>query len=192
MAGNPNRHGPHCPALSAAMNRAYAQPASQRLTTLLAIWLTSYMAVSKDDVAAASVFKALADSTRRRILEDLSKGELAAGELASRFPISGPSVSRHLAVLRAAGLVTERRSANRVMYSLAAGPLESYVGEFLSAVCPDRSPARRSGKKKAKAPGKSPGKAKRKTSSTAEASRATAEVPGYRDGAGRDHLTATV
>jgi DNA-binding transcriptional ArsR family regulator len=86
----------------------------------------------------ASVFRALADPTRRQILQDLRPGELAAGEIASRFTISGPSVSRHLAILRAAGLVTERREANRILYSLVEDRLASCVGGFLSAVCPDQ------------------------------------------------------
>jgi DNA-binding transcriptional ArsR family regulator len=86
----------------------------------------------------ASVFRALADPTRRQILQDLRDGELAAGEIASRFPIKGPSVSRHLAVLRAAGLVTERREANRILYSLAGDRLALCIGGFLSAVCPDQ------------------------------------------------------
>src|SRR5215469_6720237 len=55
--------------------------------------------------ADAGVFKALADPTRRQILQDLREGELSAGEIASRFPISNPSVSRHLTVLKSAGLV---------------------------------------------------------------------------------------
>ena len=106
------------------------------LTSLVARWLNSYMASGKDETEAAAVFKALADSTRRHVLEDLSKGDLAAGELASRFPISGPSVSRHLAVLKAAGLVSERRSGNRVIYSLASDRLATHVGDFLATVCP--------------------------------------------------------
>ncbi|CAM5625241.1 hypothetical protein SCALM49S_00949 [Streptomyces californicus] len=57
-------------------------------------------------------------SLRRQILEDLRGGELAAGEIASRFPISAPSISRHLGVLKGAGLVTERRDANRILYRL--------------------------------------------------------------------------
>ncbi len=165
------------------------------MTGLLAIWLNSYMAVSKDDAEAAAVFKALADPTRRRILEDLSQGELAAGELASRFPISGPSVSRHLAVLKAAGLVTERRHANRVIYSLINDRLAAHVGDFLSKVCPERAPARRPGKKKAKTAQKSPGKAKHKAAAPPEpprSERSTAEGPAHREGAGRDQLTATV
>jgi DNA-binding transcriptional ArsR family regulator len=86
----------------------------------------------------ASVFRALADPTRRQILQDLRGGELAAGEIAARFPISGPSVSRHLAILRAAGLVFERRDANRIIYSLAEDRLALCVGGFLSAVCPEQ------------------------------------------------------
>ena len=107
-----------------------------------------------DESAVASVFRALADPTRRRILQALRKGELAAGDIASRFPISGPSVSRHLAVLKAAGLVTERREANRVIYSLLADRLALCVGSFLAAVSPEEMPARHQGKKKAKAPDK--------------------------------------
>jgi DNA-binding transcriptional ArsR family regulator len=84
------------------------------------------------------VFKALADPTRRQILADLRGGELAAGEIAARFPISGPSVSRHLGILRAAGLVTERRDANRILYSLVPDRLAVCVGSFLSAVCPEQ------------------------------------------------------
>ena len=51
--------------------------------------------------AASKVFRALADPTRRQILEELKGGELAAGDIASRFSISGPSISRHLAILDA-------------------------------------------------------------------------------------------
>ena len=86
----------------------------------------------------ASVFKALADPTRRQILADLRDGELPAGEIAARFAISGPSISRHLSVLRTAGLITERRDANRILYSLVPDRLAVCVGTFLSAVCPDQ------------------------------------------------------
>jgi len=86
----------------------------------------------------ASVFKALADPTRRQILTDLRDGELSAGEIAAAFAISGPSISRHLGVLRTAGLVTERRDANRILYSLVPDRLAVCVGSFLSAVCPEQ------------------------------------------------------
>lgn len=91
----------------------------------------------------AGVFRALADPTRRQILQDLRDGELAAGAIGSRFAISGPSISRHLAILKAAGLVTERREANRILYSLVEDRLTSCVGDFLSAVCPEQVVLRR-------------------------------------------------
>ena len=84
------------------------------------------------------VFRALADPTRRQILEDLRAGELAAGDIARRFPISGPSVSRHLGVLKSAGLVRERRDANRIYYALVEDRLALCLGRFVSAVCPDQ------------------------------------------------------
>jgi DNA-binding transcriptional ArsR family regulator len=97
------------------------------------MWLNSDMA---DD--EASVFRALADPTRRQILQDLRAGELSAGDIASRFPIKGPSVSRHLSVLKGAGLITERRDANRILYSLVEDRLALCVGGFLSVVCPEQ------------------------------------------------------
>ncbi len=149
------------------------------------------MAVSKGEAEATAVFKALADPTRRRVLEDLAQGERAAGELASRFPISGPSVSRHLAVLKAAGLVVERRSANRVIYSLVSDRLAAHVGEFLALVSPDRAaPARRPGKKKAKSA--NPGKSKRKAGGAAEASQPVTASPPHPHGTGPAPLSATV
>ena len=75
---------------------------------------------------------------RRQILQDLQAGELTAGEIGSRFTISGPSISRHLGVLKNAGLILERRDANRIDYSLVEERLAVCVGQFLSAVCPEQ------------------------------------------------------
>ena len=66
---------------------------------------------------------ALADPTRRRILELLADGEVAAGELSAEFDVSRPAVSRHLRVLREAGLVQSRVDGQRRVYSLDARPL---------------------------------------------------------------------
>ncbi|WP_130178831.1 metalloregulator ArsR/SmtB family transcription factor [Cryobacterium sp. SO1] len=88
--------------------------------------------------AVGDVFTALAHPTRRQILQDLKDGELAAGEIAARFPATGPTISRHLSVLRIAGLVTERRDANRILYALAGDRLAVSVGDFLSTVCPEQ------------------------------------------------------
>jgi DNA-binding transcriptional ArsR family regulator len=83
-----------------------------------------------------AVFRALADSTRRQILQELKAGELAAGDIASRFPIRAPSVSRHLAILKSAGLVVERRDGNRILYRLQEHRLLGALGDFISTVCP--------------------------------------------------------
>jgi DNA-binding transcriptional ArsR family regulator len=86
--------------------------------------------------AASKVFRALADPTRRQILEELRGGELAAGDIASRFSISGPSISRHLAILDAADLIAVRRDGNRLFYRLDHECLALTLNGFLSAVCP--------------------------------------------------------
>jgi DNA-binding transcriptional ArsR family regulator len=97
------------------------------------------------------VFRALADPTRRQILEDLRPGELTAGEIAARFTISAPSISRHLGVLKSAGLVTERRQANRIYYSLVEQRLALCLGGFLSSVCPEQVIVRQRRKRAARA-----------------------------------------
>lgn len=86
----------------------------------------------------SDIFNALAHPTRRQILQYLKDGELAAGTIASRFQATGPTISRHLSILRQAGLVTERRDANRILYSLAGERLALSVGDFLSSVCPEQ------------------------------------------------------
>jgi DNA-binding transcriptional ArsR family regulator len=66
---------------------------------------------------------ALADPVRRELVALLAHGEVAAGELADRFPVSRPAVSRHLRVLREAGLVTARSEGRRRLYALDPRPL---------------------------------------------------------------------
>jgi len=66
------------------------------------------------------LFKALADPTRRCILQFLRWGDLTAGEIADRFPISRPSVSHHLNLLKQAGLVQDERRGQHIVYSLNA------------------------------------------------------------------------
>ena len=63
-------------------------------------------------------FLALADPTRRRIIESLADGEAPFGDLAGQFAMSRPAVSQHLKVLREAGLVAVRKDAQRRIYRL--------------------------------------------------------------------------
>ncbi|MGE5578250.1 MAG: autorepressor SdpR family transcription factor [Syntrophothermus sp.] len=63
-------------------------------------------------------FKALSDPTRREILRLLTAGDLTAGEIAERFNITKPSISHHLGVLKQAGLVTDERRGQNIVYTL--------------------------------------------------------------------------
>jgi DNA-binding transcriptional ArsR family regulator len=65
-----------------------------------------------------SVFRALSDPTRRKILELLAKGDKSAGEIAEKFPVAFASVSHHLSVLRSAGLVATERHGQSIVYRL--------------------------------------------------------------------------
>lgn len=78
------------------------------------------------------VYEALADPTRRGIVAMLATGERSAGDIAERFPIAGPSVSRHLKVLRESGLISYRREATSRFYSLEPAPLEE-VRQWMDA-----------------------------------------------------------
>jgi DNA-binding transcriptional ArsR family regulator len=70
-----------------------------------------------------NALEALADPTRRRIVELLADGERSAGEIASHFRTARPGVSRHLRVLREHGLVQTRADGQRRLYSLDPAPL---------------------------------------------------------------------
>ena len=78
-----------------------------------------------------AALKALADDSRRTMLEALADGPATAGELAALLPIARPGVSRHLRVLREAGLVDVRQDAQRRVYSLRPQPLTE-VNDWLS------------------------------------------------------------
>jgi DNA-binding transcriptional ArsR family regulator len=73
--------------------------------------------------AGADVFQAVADPTRRAILDRLRAGDAPAGELAVGFRMSRPAISKHLRVLREASLVRERRDGRKRVYSLDSAPL---------------------------------------------------------------------
>jgi DNA-binding transcriptional ArsR family regulator len=75
--------------------------------------------------------RALADESRRTMLESLARGPSTVGELAALLPIARPGVSRHLRVLRAAGLVEVRQEAQRRVYSLRPEPLAE-IDQWLS------------------------------------------------------------
>jgi DNA-binding transcriptional ArsR family regulator len=83
----------------------------------------SEVAIQADEEQLSRVFAALADPTRRAILQRLAAGEATVGELASPFPISLPAVSRHLKVLEAAGLISRGRSAQWRSSRLEPEPL---------------------------------------------------------------------
>ena len=75
-----------------------------------------------------AVLRALADESRRTMLDTLARGPATAGELAGMLPIARPGVSRHLRVLREAGLVEVRQDAQRRVYRLRPQPLAEVDG----------------------------------------------------------------
>jgi DNA-binding transcriptional ArsR family regulator len=76
------------------------------------------------------VFDALASPARRQMLRHLSQGELTTTELAARFALSTPAVSRHLSVLENAGLVASRREGQRVLYGLVRDTVMEALSGF--------------------------------------------------------------
>jgi DNA-binding transcriptional ArsR family regulator len=82
---------------------------------------------------AVSAISALADPTRRQVFERLRHGPRAVGELAHGLPVSRPAVSQHLAVLKNAGLVTDRAEGNRRVYQIdpnGLGAIRAWLDQF--------------------------------------------------------------
>jgi len=88
-----------------------------------------------------NVFEALADPTRRQIVELVATRELSAGDIASRFDVTRPAVSRHLRVLREAGLVTDRKEGRWVYYTLVPEALTA-LRDALAALTTPGGPRR--------------------------------------------------
>jgi DNA-binding transcriptional ArsR family regulator len=75
----------------------------------------------------ADVWKALADPTRRKILELLKKRDMNAGEIAEEFNMTKPSISNHLSILKQADLVEADKQGQNVIYSLKTSVLEDIM-----------------------------------------------------------------
>src|ERR1043165_8456698 len=96
------------------------------------------------------IFEALASGSRRQILAYLSKTELTNSELAERFSMTAPSMSRHLSVLENAGLVTSQRVGQRVLYKLTPENLVNTLTGFAFEICPVAGPLKRESRSLAK------------------------------------------
>jgi len=91
-----------------------------------------------------TVFKALSDPTRRKVLQLLRRGPLSAGEIADHFRVSKPTMSAHFAVLRLAGLIVSEKQGKSVVYELQLSVLEDAMLSFMQGFGWERSvrPAR--------------------------------------------------
>ncbi|MDC8012403.1 metalloregulator ArsR/SmtB family transcription factor [Tahibacter soli] len=82
---------------------------------------------------SAGAFGAIADPTRRAILDLLRTGDLCAGDLARQFPVSRPAIAKHVRILRSAGLLREHRRAQQRIYSLdpaALGEIDNWLAPY--------------------------------------------------------------
>ena len=89
------------------------------------------------------VFEALASTARRKILAYLSGGELTAGEIASRFAMTKPAISKHLSILENAGLIRGEKRGQFIHYALVRENLVNTLNGFVQEVCPVSKPLKR-------------------------------------------------
>jgi DNA-binding transcriptional ArsR family regulator len=81
-----------------------------------------------------SVFKALSDPTRRRVLQLLRRGPMSAGELSDHFAVSKPTMSAHFSVLQNAGLIEAEKNGRTIVYRLKMSVLEDALLGFAQTV----------------------------------------------------------
>ncbi|MGH8525078.1 MAG: ArsR/SmtB family transcription factor [Gammaproteobacteria bacterium] len=96
------------------------------------------------------IFEALASQPRREILAYLAEAELTTSELAGRFAISTPAISRHLSVLETAGLVASERRGQYVYYRVVKDNLVNTLTGYAFELCPTAGPLKRESKALAK------------------------------------------
>lgn len=97
-----------------------------------------------------SVFQALASQPRRKILAYLSASELTAGEIADRFSMSKPSISKHLDILETAGLIKGDKRGQYIYYSLVQDNLTNTLHSFIQEICPVTRPLKKESRNLAK------------------------------------------
>lgn len=95
------------------------------------------------------VFEALASAPRRKILAYLSATSMTAGEIAERFEMSKPALSKHLKILENAKLITAERKGQFIHYSLADPNMALTLNNFIGTFCPVAAPLRRESREKA-------------------------------------------
>lgn len=83
------------------------------------------------------VFKALVSDARRRILNHLAGGPMTVGEIAAHFDMELPSISKHLSILREAGLIRHQKRGQHVIYYLAGDNIANTLYGFLTPFCPE-------------------------------------------------------
>jgi len=105
------------------------------------------------------VFEALASTPRRKILAYLAHAELSAGDIASRFEMSKPAVSQHLAILENAGLIASEKRGQYVYYRLLPDSLANTLNAYVQEICPVSRPLKAESAKLAEA-AHNPGTAK--------------------------------
>src|SRR5687768_6772751 len=88
-------------------------------------------------VSMEKAFKALASTPRRRILNHLAGGPMTVGEIAAKFDMAMPSISKHISVLHDAGLLNRQKRGQEVIYSIAADSLANSLYAFLTPFCPE-------------------------------------------------------
>lgn len=88
----------------------------------------------------AKIFDALSSPVRRKILAYLSATSLTAGEIAERFDISKPALSKHLGILENAGLVSGEKKGQFIHYTLVQDNLVNTLNGFVQEVCPVARP----------------------------------------------------
>lgn len=90
-----------------------------------------------------NVFEALASTPRRKILAYLAEADLTAGEIAERFDMTKPSISKHLQILQDAGLIRGTKSGQFIHYSLVRENLVNTLNGFVSNLCPISRPLKK-------------------------------------------------
>ncbi len=90
-----------------------------------------------------AIFEAISSLPRRKILAYLAEANLNAGEIAERFDMSKPAVTKHLQILQNAGLITSEKKGQFVIYSITQNNLINTLNGFISSLCPVAAPIKK-------------------------------------------------